>query len=140
MSINPPSLIPFPFSTDDSHQRLSREITHVKTNFSNHLIYTSTVFILSEIYSDDICTLTLFREHQDSYLYYKNTHSLTGTPDEPLFSLFAYIDFVPDQKGRFTIVENVKKHKKSKKNNLNGRSCVSTECFDCKQLGFFDID
>ena len=83
----PPPLLPLPFSFDDTHHRLSRDIAHTLTKFLKNLIYNSTVLRSFETFPEKIYTTSLIREHHDSYLYYIDRHSVVETLDEPSFSI-----------------------------------------------------
>ena len=85
---DPPSpLIPFPFVCNNASQRITREISHSLSKFLNNPFYNSTVPLSFETYPDDIDTFPIIREHNDSYLYYIDNHSLVANPDEPPFSI-----------------------------------------------------
>ena len=85
---DPPSpLIPLPFVCNNASQRITREISHTFSKFLNNLIYNSTVPLSFGTYPDDIYTIPLIREDNDSCLYYIDHHSLVASPDEPPFSI-----------------------------------------------------
>ena len=83
----PPPLIPFRFSFDESHSRISRDTTQILTKYLKNLVLYSTVPISFETYLEDVYTKLLIREHHDSYLYFLDTQLLVETPDEPSFSI-----------------------------------------------------
>ena len=70
-----PPIHPLPFSFDDTHHSLSREVKQPHTNFLDLLIFNSDVPFF-EIYPEDIYTTPLFRQLLDSYLYFIETHFL----------------------------------------------------------------
>ena len=82
-----PPLIPLPFVFETTQHRTKRELSQTVSKFLNNLIYNSTVPLSFETFPEDIYTIPLIREHNDSYLYYIDTHSVVETPDEPPFSI-----------------------------------------------------
>ena len=85
MSDPPSPFIPLPFVCDNTHHRVTRELSQILSKFLNNLIYNSTVPLSFENFLEDIYTIPLIREHHDSYLYYIDTHSVVETPEEPSF-------------------------------------------------------
>ena len=79
-------LIPLPFVFNTS-QHVTRDISQTLTQFLNNPFYNSTTPLSFETYPEDIYTTPLIREHNDSYLYYFDTHSLVVNSEEPPFSI-----------------------------------------------------
>ena len=86
MSDPPSTLIPLPFVFDNTHHRVTRNLSQTLSEFLINLI-NSTVPLSFETFPEDIYTIPLIREHHDSYSYYIDTHLIVETPDEPPFSI-----------------------------------------------------
>ena len=87
LSDPPPPTLPLLFSFDDTHHRFSRDTAHILSKFLKNLISNSAVPLNFETWPEDIYTIPLIREHNDSYFYYIDTHSVVETPDQPSFSI-----------------------------------------------------
>ena len=105
---DPPSLlIPLPFDCDNTSHGITRELSQTLTTLLNNLIYSSTAPLSFEIFPEDIYTISLIREHHDSYLNYIDTHSVVESPDEPPFS----IPFISPINHSDTFRKNIHPHK-----------------------------
>ena len=69
----PPLLILLPFAVDPSRSLFSCKYAHILTKIPKNCIYTSTVPLSFETYTEDIYTILLFCDYHHSYFYYIET-------------------------------------------------------------------
>ena len=66
------------------------DFIHDEVTILSFTIVLTENLVTEDLATKDLYTLSLIREHHDSYFCYIDTHSLIETPDELLFLFFHF--------------------------------------------------